>query len=124
MLLFNNVLPDGPDYVLLSTANSVTEDSSQTVQCIVPSIYPGKEQTEFRVRVGSQYHTGGAETQVFDSNGVTSTVIYTQTLNFNRNQQGLTLQCEVTWNEAPIEVIKTSNSQVLDVFCRFNYLQI
>ena len=82
------------------------------------SIYPGREETEFRIKVGSQYHTGGTESQSQDSNGVTYTVTYTQSLSFNRNQQGQEVQCEVTWGEEPIEVTKTSNTEELDVYCK------
>ena len=82
------------------------------------SIYPGSEETEFRVKVGSQYHTGGTESQRQDSNAVTYTVTYTLSLIFNRNQQGQEVQCEVTWGEGPIEVTKASNTEQLDVYCK------
>ena len=98
------------------------EDSPIDTQCTVSSIYPGSEETEFRVKVGSQYYTGGTESQSQDSNGVTYTVTYSESLSFNRNQQGQEVQCEVTWGEGPIEVTRTSNTEELDVFCKYgNY---
>ena len=119
MLLLNITFPDGPDSVSMSTIEIVLEDSPTNIQCTVSSIYPGREETEFRVKVGNQYHTGGTESQSQDSNGVTYTVTYTQTLNFNRNQHNQEVQCEVIWGEGPIEVTKISNTEELEVYCEY-----
>ena len=114
-----NIFSDVPDSVSLSTTDTVVEDSPTDIQCTVSSIYPGSDQTEFRVKVGNQYYTGGTESQSQDSNGVTYTVAYTQSLRFNRNQQGQEVQCELTWGEGPIEVSKISNTETLDVYCKY-----
>ena len=119
----NIIFPDAPDSVSLSTIDFVVEDSPTDTQCTVSSIYPRSEETEFRVKVGSQYHTGGTESQSQDSNGVTYTVTYTQSLSFNRAQQGQEVQCEVIWGEGPIEVTKISNTKELDVYCKCVRLQ-
>ena len=111
------IFPDAPDSVSLSTIDFVVEDSPTNIQCTVSSIYPGSQETEFRVKVGSQYYTRGTESQSQDSNGITYTVTYTQSLRFNRNQQGQEVQCDVTWGEGPIEVTRTSNTEELDVYC-------
>ena len=115
----SNICPDAPDSVSLSTIDFTVEDLTDDIQCAVSSIYPGREDTEFRVKVGSQYYTGGTESQSQDSNGVTYTVIYTQSLNFYRNHQGQEVQCEVIWGEGPIEVTKLSNTEKLDVYCKY-----
>ena len=119
MIYSNNILLDAPNSVNLSTIDFVVEDSFTDIQCRVSSIYPGREETEFRVKVGSQYHTGGTESQSQDSNGVTYTVTYTQSLSFNRNQHNQEVQCKVTWGEGPIEVSKISNIETLDVYCKY-----
>ena len=63
------------------------------------------------------------EVQSQDSNGITYTVTYTQSLRFNRNQQGQEVQCEIIWGEGSIQVAKTSNSEELDVYCKCIRLQ-
>ena len=110
---------DAPDSVSMLTIDFVVEDSPTDIQCTVPFIYPGSEETEFRVKVGSKYHTGGTESQRQDSNGVTYTVTYTQSLRFNRNQHNQGVQCEVTWGDGPIKVTRTSNTEELDVYCKY-----
>ena len=119
MIYSNIIFLDAPDSVSLSTIDFVVEDSLTDIQCTVSSIYPGSEETEFKVKVGSQYYTGGTESQSQDSNGVTYKVTYRQTLSFNRNQKGQEVQCEVTWGEGPIEVTKISNTEELDVYCKY-----
>ena len=102
----------------LQHIGSVIEGTTAVVQCAVPSIYPGYEETEFRVIVGEEHYVAGAESQRLDNNGLTYTVTHEETILFHRSQHGNRVTCEVTWNEAPIEVIRASNSEDLDIYCR------
>ena len=99
--------------------STVLENIDAEFQCVVTSIYPGKSATEFSLRVGSEYYTGGVETESMESNDVTYTVTYTYTGRFSRSQQDQQVQCEVAWqDDTPIETVTTSTTQQLEVYCK------
>ena len=55
---------------------SVIVGRLELLECRVPSIYPGYDETEFRVTVGYEHYFTGAKSQSFDSNSITYGLIF------------------------------------------------
>ena len=114
-----------PSGVTLSTG--VIIDGMQTsIQCVVNSVYQGKDVTEFTLRMGDSYLTSGTKTEVSGSVTGTYTVTYTQAVTLrSNNHQDQQVQCEVTWMKGTsVETKKTSTVHVLDIFCKSLFLFI
>ena len=94
------------------------EGADSEFQCQVAFVSPGKSVTEFRLRVGSEYYTGGDKTETLENNNITYTVTCTHRVQINRSHHGKPVQCEVTWMyNTPVETVRNSSTQTLNVYC-------
>ena len=123
--LFNFYLLVPPSDVTLSTG--VIADGAPTiVECIVSSVYEGKDVTEFRLKVGNSYLSSGTKTESSGSATGTYKVTYTiyEVFTF-KSYQSQEIQCEVTWmNDTSVATTKTSAIQTLDIYCKSTFLYV
>ena len=112
-----------PSSVTMSTG-SIIDGTQTSIQCVVSSVYQGKDVTEFKLRVGDSYMTNGTKAETSGSVTGTYTVTYTQAVTFTySSHQGLQMQCEMTWMKGTsVETNKTSEVQELDIYCKAIYI--
>ena len=108
-----------PSGVTLSTG-VIVSGTQTSIQCVVNSVYKGKDDTEFKLRVGDSYMTSGTKTETSGSVTGTYTVTYTQAVTLAYiDHQDQQVQCEVVWKKGTsVETKKTSTVQVLDIYCK------
>ena len=101
-------------------SSSVIIDGIQTsVQCVVSSIYQGKDVTLFRLRVGDSYLSSGTKAETSGTITGTYTVTYTQAMIFTYSSHQDQMQCEVIWmNGTSVQTEKNSTMQMLDIYCK------
>ena len=105
----------------ITLSSGVIIDGIQTsVQCLVSSVYQGKDVTMFRLRVGDSYLSSGTKTETSGSVTGTYTVTYTQPVAFTHSShQDHQMQCEVIWmNGTSVQTDKKSSVKMLDIYCK------